>query len=323
MSGGSLPYRLRPAKYVDRELFADLVSQVVANEGRDGWIYVSMAGEHLVDVQTVYRRSGIRSFYAFDGEERVVRRQEFNRPLPNIEFGHHMSTELADRLDGIVDRAGANRLVVWLDFTGTGSRKDQIEDLVAVLKKLAPGDICRISLDAGHYFYKDLRDNMVPEGMEGEPVHRKVAAAFVAALHPYSDPALQQLDKASLPSELLRCVGRAAPLANARPAGNVCFRPLLLTRYGDGSTMVTATLRCELEDEPQVVPRGWDWVPGDWRDVLSIEAEILSPREMAVVDAGIDDPAQVCQELDFVEEQAIRAYARFHRYQPNFKNVAE
>lgn len=323
MSGSGLPYRLRPAKYVDRELFADLIAQIVAQDGRDGWVYASMAGEHLVDIQAIYRRSGIQAFYAFDGDERVVQRQEFNRPLPNIQFGHHMSTELADRLDAIVGNAGAQRLIVWLDFTGTGRRKDQLDDLVAVLRKLAPGDVCRITLDAGHYFFKDLRDNLVPKGMENEPAHRKLAAAFQEALTPYSNPNVNQLDKAGIPNELVGCIGRACPMANARIDGNVRFVPLLLTRYGDESTMVTATLRCEREDTPLAIPGGWEWTPEDWSDVLSIKAELLSPRERATADARIDNPDEVCNELSFVDEDAIRAYARFHRYQPNFQNVAE
>ncbi|MBW6418031.1 O-methyltransferase [Celeribacter sp. PS-C1] len=323
MSGAGLPYRLRPAKYVDRELFADLVAQIVAQDGRNGWVYASMAGEHLVDIQAIYRRSGIQAFYAFDGEERVVKRQEFNRPLPNIRFGHHKSTELADRLDAIVGDAGAERLIVWLDFTGTGKRKDQLDDLVAVLRKLAPGDICRITLDAGHYFFKDLRDNLVPEGMEDEPAHRKLAAAFREALAPYSNAKTNELDKAKIPNELIECIGRACPMANVRIDGNVRFVPLLLTKYGDESTMVTATLRCEREDAPLKIPISWEWTPDNWSDVLSIKADLLSPRERAAADARIDNPDDVCNELSFVDEDAIRAYVRFHRYQPNFQNVAE
>jgi len=323
MSGSGLPYRLRPAKYVDRELFADLVAQIVAQDGRNGWIYASMAGEHLIDIQAIYRRSGIQAFYAFDGDGKVVQRQEFNRPLPNIQFGHHMSTELADRLDAIVENAGAHRLIVWLDFTGTGRRKDQLDDLVRVLRKLAPGDVCRITLDAGHYFFKDLRDNLVPAGMDDEPPHKKLAAAFREALSPYSNPNIDDLDKAGIPEELVECIGRACPMANTRVGGNVRFVPLLLTRYGDDSTMVTATLRCEREGAPLTVPVGWEWKPDDWSDVLSIKADLLSPRERAAADSRIDNPDDACIELPFVDEETVKAYARFHRYQPNFQNVAE
>ena len=323
MSGSGLPYRLRPAKYVDRELFADLIAQIVAQDGRNGWVYASMAGEHLVDIQAIYRKSGIQSFYAFDGEKRVVERQEFNRLLPNIQFGHHMASGLADRLDTIVTNAGAQRLIVWLDFTGTGKRKDQLDDLVSVLRKLAPGDICRITLDAGHYFFKDLRDNLVPPAMADEPPHVKLAAAFNEALAPYSNPNVDKLEKAGIPNQLVECIGRACPMANTRLGGNVRFVPLLLTRYGDESTMVTATIRCELEDTPLPIPVGWEWRPVDWSDVMAIKTEMLSPRESAMADASIDDPDTLCTQLPFVDEDVIRAYARFHRYQPNFQNVAE
>lgn len=323
MSGAGLPYRLRPAKYVDRELFADLISQVVAQVGRDGWVYASMAGEHLVDIQTVYRRSGIKAYYAFDGEQRVVDRQKYNQPLPFIKFGHHMSTELAERLDKVVEDAGASRLIVWLDFTGSGSRKDQLDDLVNVLKKLAPGDICRITLDAGHYFYKALRDDLVPAGFEESANHIKVAASFREALSPYSDPKITALDKSGIANELIACVGRACPMARERVGENVKFVPLLLTRYGDESNMVTATVKCELESTAETVPGGWDWKPSNWSDVLNIQADVLSARERASADVQIDDPDAICQKLHFIDEQSVKNYARFHRYQPNFQNVVE
>lgn len=323
MSGADLPYRLRPTKFVDRELFADLIGQITVQDGRDGWIYISMAGEHLVDIQAVYRRSGILKFYAFDELKLVVERQRFNRHLPSIWFGTHKSTELADKLDEIVETAGAERAIIWLDFTGTGRRKDQIDDFIKVLEKMTPGDICRITLDGGHYFFKDLRDNWAPEEMKDAPLHEKLAVGFGEALAPYSDPARRSLDKAAIADELVACVGRACPLASDRPNGRVRFVPLLLTRYGDGSEMVTVTVRCEREGDPLPIPSGWEWAPNDWSDILVLKSSILSPKERAAIDESLDDVDQACNALPFVEKDAIRAYAQFHRYQPNFQNVSE
>lgn len=323
MSGAGLPYRLRPAKFVDRELFADLIGQITVQEGRSGWVYVSMAGEHLADIQAVYRRSGIRKFYVFDENQRVVDRQRFNRHLPSIRLDTHQATALSDRLDEIVETAGADRAIIWLDFTGTGRRKDQIDDFVKVLEKLAPGDICRITLDGGNYFYKDLRDNWAPEEMKDAPLHEKIAFGFREALAPYSDPTRNNLDKSAIADELVACVGRACPLASDRPNARVRFVPLLLTRYGDGSEMVTVTVRCEREDNPLPIPSGWEWTPNDWTDILMLKSSVLSPKERAAIDESLDNLDQACSALPFVDEDAIRAYARFHRYQPNFQNVAE
>jgi len=323
MSGADLPYRLRPAKFVDRELFADLIGQIVAQEGRDGWLYISMAGEHLVDIQAVYRRSGISKFYAFDSDERVVNRQQFNRHLPSIWFGHHASTALADRLDGIVGTAQAERAIIWLDFTGTGRRKEQIDDFVAILKKLAPGDICRITLDVGNHFYADLRNNWAPDELKDAPPHTKVAAGYREALAPYSDSTVLSLDRTALAKEIIACIGRACPLAADRPTGRVRFAPLLLTRYGDGSSMITATVRCENEQDPLSPPGGWEWQPKDWTDVHAVRADVLSPKERAVIDTRLDNIGEACEELPFLDDDAVKSYARFHRYQPNFQNVAE
>ena len=323
MIGGDLPYRLRPAKFVDRELFADLIGQVVAREGRDGWVYISMAGEHLVDIQAVYRRSGISKFYAFDRENRTVERQRFNRNLPSIWFGHHASTALADQLDKIVGMTGAEKAIIWLDFTGTGRRREQIDDFVATLGKLAPGDICRITLDVGNHFYAELRDQWAPEEFKDKPPHVKVAAGYREALAPYCDPSVDSLDRTALAKELIACVGRACPLAADRPSGRVRFVPLLLTCYGDGSSMITATVRCEYEKKPLSPPSGWEWQPKDWSDVQTVRADVLSTRERAVIDTRLDDVVDACAELPFLDDSTVESYVRFHRYQPNFQNVAE
>lgn len=87
--------------------------------------------------------------------------------------------------------------------------------------------------------------------------------------------------------------------------------------------MITATVRCEFENEPLSVPGGWEWGPEDWSDVLNIKAELLSAKERAVVDARLDDLNDARKALPFVDGEVVEAYARFHRFQPNFQNVAE
>ena len=112
-------------------------------------------------------------------------------------------------------------------------------------------------------------------------------------------------------------------MASDRPDGDVRFVPLLLTRYGDGSDMVTVTVRCEKKDDPCSVPPGWAWTPKDWGDIELVKSSVLSPKERATIDERLDMIDQACEMLPFLEEKEVRSYVRFHRYQPNFQNVAE
>ena len=59
MSGSSLPYRLRPNKAVDRELFLSLLMRLTPKLGLEKYHYVGLGGPFLEDFRLLHSRIGI------------------------------------------------------------------------------------------------------------------------------------------------------------------------------------------------------------------------------------------------------------------------
>ena len=146
MSASSLPYRLRPNKFVDRELFAELVSLMVTERGADSYAYISMGGNHLSDHLAIYRRAGLRNLYAFDSDPLVVMRQRFNAPFDGIVCEPHTSAELISRIDGIVENMGVKNVIVWLDYTEP-KHLEQLGEIQTLGKSLQTDDILRVTMN--------------------------------------------------------------------------------------------------------------------------------------------------------------------------------
>jgi hypothetical protein len=148
MSGADIPYQLRPSKFVDRQIFVELLSRLVQVRGPENYIYVSMGGRHLVDHYAVYRELGIKAQFSFDGDKNAVARQIFNRPTDATICGAMHSSALPSELDQIAAKFPSRRnMIVWLDYTKT-DRKLQLQEAEQTLIRLKHGDIFRITMNA-------------------------------------------------------------------------------------------------------------------------------------------------------------------------------
>ncbi len=44
MNGAEIPYQLRPSKFIDRQIFMELLSRLIQVRGPENYIYISMGG---------------------------------------------------------------------------------------------------------------------------------------------------------------------------------------------------------------------------------------------------------------------------------------
>ena len=84
-TGSSLPYRLRPNKAVDRELFLSLLMRLSPILSLEKYQYVGLGGPFLEDFRLVHGRLGLSRMTCLESEEEVHKRQVFNRPIASIE----------------------------------------------------------------------------------------------------------------------------------------------------------------------------------------------------------------------------------------------
>ncbi|MYA31836.1 MAG: hypothetical protein F4Y31_11450 [Gammaproteobacteria bacterium] len=319
-----LPYRIRPNKFIDRELFAELVSLLVAEADPGEYAYVSMGGKHLSDHLAMYRRAGIRKLYAFDNDPRITDRQRFNAPFEGVICESHGSEELPADIQEIVTSLDANRVIIWLDFT-TAEHFKQLKEVEAITAKLASEDILRVTMNIEF-------SNLMQRTAELTAAQRELSTEEQRALllrrylGVYMPRDLNELSNEGIAVAVARSIERACELGGRAADQRTSPVPLLVTNYKDTTSMLTATFRMTNGTRPLDPPKGWQFLPGEGlADIEKIVAPDLSPREQYALDKCMHEDADVIQEkLGFdLDGPAIGAYERFHRFFPTFQSVNE
>jgi len=323
MSGQGLPYRLRPNKFIDRELFAELISLFAAESEPKKFAYISMGGDHLSDHLAIYRRSGIANLYAFDRSSDVVSRQLFNAPFERVECTAHESGEIPTLLDDILESFGAERSIIWLDFTEV-KRLSQLKEIEALAKKLEPGDLFRVTFNAD-FTNLSKREANLKQAEKALPTPEKTAALLRLELGAYLPKKIKSIYFDQMNAALSYAVERA--LQNGLEEGGSGKKavPVLLTEYQDSSRMFTATALITNDKGDPRIPPSWAYKPSDWSDIQRIYAPDLSARERYAIDRLMHKSAdEITEELLFpLESEAVTSYARFHRFYPTFQPVME
>ena len=316
-------YRLRPNKHVDRELFAELVSLLVSSSCGDDYVYISMGGNHLRDHISIYRRAGLRNLYAFDLSQDVVDRQRFNIPFSGVVCKTHSSGELPARLDGIVEEFEAKHAIIWLDYTKR-ERLEQLREVQAVAEKLQVGDIIRVTMNAD-FSGLSKREAELTTVEKGLPVNDKNVALLKLELGKFLPHAVVSVDYNGMAGALARSVERACVLGVEASRDDRKPRPVLLTRYRDTTAMLTVTVMMTDTQGAPEIPRGWAYAPSGWDHIEMILAPDLSARERLALDQLMHMGSQELQDkLGFsLDEAAVKAYARFHRFYPSFQTVID
>jgi hypothetical protein len=141
-AGSSLPYRLRPNKAVDRELFLSLLMRLAPKLSLEKYHYVGLGGPFLEDFRLIHGRVGIAKMTCIETEEQVHKRQLFNRPIASIECVHK---SLEDYLDETNLESPA---IIWFDYTEPKGITSQIERFARTIGTVPIGSVLRITLNA-------------------------------------------------------------------------------------------------------------------------------------------------------------------------------
>jgi hypothetical protein len=327
MSGEDIPYQLRPNKFIDRQMFVDLLSRLVGPRGPEKYIYISMGGRHLVDHYAVYRELGIGTQFSFDQNENAVKRQKFNRPTDATVCEEMLSGDLPNKIDLIVGKfPKKTNVIVWFDYT-SADRMVQLQETVELLTRLKHGDVFRVTMNAEK---KTLN-------AQDWQVHAPTPGAFRAnklrqQVGDFLPTDISEIGEETFPFALARCVQLAAQKAVVRIPG-LTFDPVLITSYADGARMLTVTCSVRELTSRERFPNGafgrWRFACRGWSDINLISAPILSSRERYKLDSNLKKGGKrMHQSLRFMvaedEEKslaAVASYRKFHRYYPAFRHV--
>jgi hypothetical protein len=323
----SLPYKLRPNKAVDRELFLDLLSRLAATLKLETYKYIGLGGPFLEDFRIVHSRLGVCDMVCVEIEEAVHLRQKFNCPVPNIECVH---STLEDYLDSN-DFAGP--AIVWFDYTDPQGMPDQLERFARTVTEVPINSILRITLNSNPSSLGKPEPNEISvrlddtvDGADQRPTEQgwrlakfreRLGSMFPSNLLP-EGMTFKQFGKSVL---------SALRIAVERELLNLTDRKVvwvLATHYADGQPMVTATLIVVAPDDDRLSALIDDWpfisTPGT---PLKLDMPALSTIERHTMETITDPEKRMGYKLpksDMGEDPYV-SFKRFCRMYPQFARV--
>lgn len=313
-AGSSLPYRLRPNKAVDRELFLSLLMRLAPKLALEKYHYVGLGGPFLEDFRLIHGRVGIAKMTCIETEEQVHKRQLFNRPIASIECVHK---SLEDYLDETNLDSPA---IIWFDYTEPKGITSQIERFARTIGTVPIGSVLRITLNANPSSLGRPDGNLSEaELMEWrlQAFQRRLGALFPNGL--IADGMKQENFGKSLLHALKLAVEKEV----------LSFRDrrivwALATHYADGQAMVTAALVvCQNDDKTiEEVVQAWEFhATTDAPHRVDLPA--LSTLERLTMESSDDAQAKMGFELPTsnMGENPFDVFKKFYRIYPHFSRV--
>lgn len=327
-AGSSLPYRLRPNKAVDRELFLSLLMRLAPKLALEKYQYVGLGGPFLEDFRLIHARLGIVRMTCIEFEEEVHKRQLFNRPIASIECVH---SKLEDYLD---ENDFDTPAIIWFDYTEPRGITAQIQRFARTIGTVPVGSVMRVTLNAnpaalGKPDPKDISvdvDGEVSEDRTQKPTIQEwrlsVFKERLGTLFP-SGLTAGDMNFKTYGLSLLRALN----LAVEKEALSFRDRRLvwaLATHYADGQAMVTASVVvCSSDDNDiETLVKGWEfYTTTDAPHRLDLPA--LSTLERLTMESNDDAQSQLGFELPKSDmgENPFEVFKKFYRMYPHFSRV--
>ena len=327
-AGSSLPYRLRPNKAVDRELFLSLLMRLAPTLALAKYHYVGLGGPFLEDFRLVHARLGIVEMTCIETEGQVHKRQVFNRPIASIKCVHNT---LEDYLDETDFEAPA---IIWFDYTEPKGITTQIERFARTIGTAPIGSVLRVTLNAnptslGKPEPKDLSVDVDGEATEDRAVKptiqewrlerfkERLGTLFPSGLTPDGmtskryGPSLLRTLKLAVDNETLSFRDRRIVWA-------------LATHYADGQAMVTAALVVVSQSDTAIeeLVKGWEfYTTTDEPHRLDLPA--LSTLERLTMESNDDAKTRLGFELppSDMGTDPFEVFKKFYRIYPHFSRV--
>lgn len=334
MSGQKVAYHLRPNKFVERILFVELLGLVGQYHPMGNYAYISMGGRYLEDSKLVHDSLGLKNLVSLEGDETVLKRQEFNRPLSLIrclpmKTGEFIRDFENHQID--IEQTGTTNYAVWLDFANARGRAPQLKEFQTLIGKLGPKDIVKITLNAN------------PETVFGEIDYeepgfsQKAGDSIKRALGDYAPPRQIQVDDTNKVgfARILRDATASAAKQGMKNKWGSVFHPLSVFRYNDAfHSMMTFTGIIvnkvdvgKLEEESGL--KDWEFYYRS-EEICEIAIPDLSIKEKIHIDQQLhsNTPEAIHAELPFKFDQSdnisldiLKSYIRHYSRYPQYMRV--
>tara|TARA_B100000700_G_scaffold59109_1_gene64241 strand:- start:31034 stop:32005 length:972 start_codon:yes stop_codon:yes gene_type:complete len=321
MSGGFIPYHLRPGKAVDRKLFIESLQLMSRRLQVENYTYIGFGGPFLEDFKQIHSEVFVEKMISLEEDENVVERQKKNLPFGCINCKNQTAE---DFIDGF---SIEGNVIVWLDYASP-KIGGQLQEFRQLLPKLQNGDVVKITLNA------NVETLGSQSGKGRDEIKRDRLQRLKSWINDYlkSDIKAEELTPKNYPNVLVDAIRKAAYLA--LKGKGLSFCPIVACTYQDTHRMVTISGVVATRDEKACLLK--EGVIGAWpflyekEEILDIRVPVLSLRERLEIDSAMpsSDAEAVQNQLGFLFDSSedkslsmIKNYLQFYRQYPQFSRV--
>jgi hypothetical protein len=333
VSGIDVPYHLRPNKYVDRQIFVDLLNRLDRARSISRSVYVSLGGKFLDDHKAIRFAFDILGSVSIEKFAHVVPRQNFNKPFEDVSCLEQESKDFVSGFSAFRSEYPEDtNFIVWLDFVNPAERLVQLEEFSTLVGFGRPFDVFRITVNANAETLKGS-DAKMPDQYNTRSEWR--LAIFQSQLGKFPCQATaREMTVAGFPAVLARAVGVAA--MEGAKGKKFVVRPLAVTSYSDGTPMLSVTvILLPAAEADEFMARPWisEWKhrAANWGSVTKIDVPDLSLKEKMLIDrhTNVLDDRQIAGQLgfDLGDDQPstldkLSQYREHFRFYPQFVRMA-
>lgn len=331
MTGAMIPYHLRPNKFIERQLFVELLLRINAVRPIRDYLYVGFGGAYLEDFKILHQEFGIRHMVSLEQEDWVHQRQLFNKPYGCIECLKKTSGEFIDEFNAIVSTfPDTSHVLIWLDYMEVKKLRTQLNEIRALVPKLQRYDLLKVTLNVNPETLGDRKCNPSMPIDELLEKRFKKLSERIGDLLP-EDVTKDDMTAARYPRAILAILRKCILAASEElPEGFV--QPLAAFVYRDSAHQML-TLTCALIDkaaETDFLSRSdlatFEFATLNWDKFQTIDVPYLSIKEKLHLDERLfSNPARTV-EVRVDEDEAVSAamidqYGKLYRYYPHYHRI--
>jgi hypothetical protein len=337
MSGEKVPYHLRQNKYVDRQLFVDVLWHINRVRPIKNYLYVGFGGAYLEDFKIIHANFGNKNMLSLEQEPWVYARQKLNIPYGCVHCENKTSSQFLENYDLMVSHYNTSNVLVWLDYAEP-VRTKLLNEFQALVRHMKAYDVVKLTLNANPRTLGEERYSYPPETAEELRARRfeKMRARLGEFLPEGSGP--EQVTPEGYVRILLGCV-RFAALQALAGSPELVLQPIALFTYQDAQhQMLTATSVVLPRDGAQQFLEDsglstYEFATTLWDRSVNINLPYLSAREKLYLDQLLFKSTRKSERTHLIKgtrlktvlakeeadsQELVRQYLLFYRQYPHY-----
>lgn len=347
MSGENIAYHLRLKKNIERQIFIDLLTQIMPYTDIKKYSYISMGGAYLEDHKLIHSFFNIQKLYSIEQSPTVIKRQNFNKFISTLRLLQYRTKEMIEDYPIIKDGTERNKeidfsnekIIFWLDYTSTSELGNQFAEFRSILQKASEGSIIKITVNAHAPSLGTIdRDstNKTNDAIYQEEIQKnrlnklqRIIGNFFLA----DKCTIQRMTSHKYPFMLFDILQSIAFSAFSSQE-DCSFLPLSSSIYSDGQTMLTYTgIIIKRKDKKYFFEKTslkkWEHSLLKNKQPTIIDVPSMSLNEKLHIDSFLPSNFTKLhkrvkfkfEEDDTKNKNILKNYAKYYRYYPNYFKI--